>query len=124
MKLGKLVDPQFQLILRKLANQEMSLRTAFKLKGIVKRLSDELLKYDEVRTEALKRLGNKNEDGSVDIDGNGQVKLSEDNLALFAKEIDALLATEVDIGSISAADLGDKVSMSTADLLVLDFVVI
>jgi hypothetical protein len=120
MKLGKLVDPQFQLTLRKLANQDMPLRAAFKLKGAIKRMQDELTKYEEVRSEGLKRLGDKKEDGSVITDENGQVRLSEENLALFAKEMDALLSTAIDIGSVSVAELGDKVSVSTADLLTLD----
>ena len=35
-------------------------------------------------------------------------------------ELNGLLATEVNIGVISVNDLGDKVSLSTNDLITLD----
>ena len=73
MKLSKIVDPQFQGAVKKLAAQELPLRTAFTLRGVIKSLNDELSKYDEVRNEALQKLGEKKEDGSLNIDERGSV---------------------------------------------------
>lgn len=120
MKLAKLVDPQFQSVLKKLAAEELPLRTAFALRGIIKRAGEELTKYDEVRADALKRLGDKKEDGELNVDEAGSVKLSEDNMKQFVEQLNVLLASEVSIDSIKLADLGAKVSMSTNDLLILD----
>ena len=120
MKLGKLVDPQYQSILRKLASQDIPLRTAFKLRGIIKISSEELSKYDEVRGEALKRLGDKKEDGSLQIDDKGTVKLSEENMNNFVAELNTLLATDISLGTVNVSELGDKVSLSTQELLILD----
>jgi len=124
MKLSKAIDPQFQIALRKLSTQEIPLRTAFKLKGIVKRVNEELTKYDEVRGEALKRLGDKNEDNSLMVDENGGVKLSDANLKEFTEELTALINTDIDVGTIKLNDLGDKLSMITNELMLLDDVII
>jgi hypothetical protein len=120
MKLSKLVDPQYQAILRKLSSQEVPLRTAFKLRGIIKTASDELSKYDEVRGEALKRLGDKKEDGSLEVDAQGTVKLNEDNMKVFVAQLNELLDSDVNIGNLKLNELGDKASLTANELLVLD----
>lgn len=120
MKLGKLVDPQYQAILRKLAAQELPLRTAFKLRGIIKTGNDEFAKYEEVRADALKRFGDRKEDGSLDADEKGTVKLSEENMQQFVAELNALLATDINVGTIKVSELGDKASLTTQDLITLD----
>ena len=120
MKLGKLVDPQYQAVLRKLASQEIPLRTAFKLRGIIKVGNDEFAKYEEVRADALKRFGNRKEDGSLDADEKGTVALNEENMAQFVAELNGLLATDVDVGTIKVSELGEKASLTAQDLMILD----
>ena len=120
MKLAKLVDPNFQTALRKLAAEELPLRTAFSLRGIIKQAGEELAKYDEVRAEALKRLGDKNEDGGLAVDENGSVKLSEENMKAFVEQLNGLLATDVPLANVKLADLGTKLNLSTNDLITLD----
>lgn len=120
MKLGKLVDPNYQAVLKKLAAQEIPLRTAFKLRGIIKTSNDEFAKYEEVRADALKRFGDRKEDGSLDADANGTVKLSEENMAQFVAELNLLLGTEVSVGNIKLSELGEKASLTANDLMILD----
>lgn len=120
MKLRRLIDPQFQLALRKLASQDVGLRSAFKLKGTLKRVTDALTTYDEVRAEALKRLGKTKEDGNLDVDAGGNVQLETENLKTFTDEMNQLLDTDVEIGAVKVGDLGDKVSLSTSELMALE----
>jgi len=120
MELAKIVDPQFQGVLRKLAGQELPLRAAFILKGIINNVNSELKKYDEVRGEVLQRLGEKGEDNKILTNENNSVKLSEENMKLFVQEMNSLLTTNVSIGQINVKDLGDKCSLSASDLLTLD----
>ena len=120
MKLSKLIDPQFQSVLRKLAAQEIPLRTAFMLKGIIKLVNEELNKYDEVKSEALNRLGEKGEDGQIIVEANGNVKLSDENMKLLVSEMNALLASDVNVGSLKVGDLGNKVALSANELMSLD----
>jgi len=120
MKLSKLIDPQFQAALRKLAAQDIPLKTAFKLRGTIKRGNDELAKYDEVRADTLKRLGDRTEAGDLDVDANGTVKLSADSMKLFVDQMNDLLKMDVDLGSVSINELGDKLALTTSELITLD----
>jgi hypothetical protein len=124
MKLGKLTDPQFQVTLRKLANQEIPLRTAFALKGIISNVSNELKKYDEVRNEALQRFGEKDETGQLIVDKDSNYQLSPENRKLFVDEMNNLISTTVNVGSVSVKDLGDKCALSASELITLDSVIV
>lgn len=124
MKLSKLVDPQYQSILRKLSTQDIPLRTAFKLRGIIKTGNDELNKYEEVRADALKRFGDKKEDGSLDVDEKGSVNLTGDNKQKFIDELNALLMVDINVGKIKLEELGDKASLTAHELLILDDLIV
>jgi hypothetical protein len=124
MKLSKIVDPQYQMTLSKLAAQDLPLRTAFKLRGIIRASKEELAKYDEVRADALKRLGNIKEDGTLDVDTNGTVKLSEENMKLFVSELNALLVLDVNVGKIKIDELGDKATLTTNELMALEDLIV
>ncbi len=124
MKLSKLIDPQFQTVLRKLAGQDVPLKTAYKLRGIINKGNEELAKYDTVRTDALQRLGDKNEDGSLAVDDKGTVKLSGDNLQSFTNELTALINMDIPVGNVSINELGDKLSLTTSELLTLDDLIV
>lgn len=124
MKLSRLIDPQFQETLRKLAATDIPLKTAFKLRGIIKRGNDELQKYDEVRSAALNRLGDKNEDGTLAADEKGTVKLSGENLQEFTEQLTILINQDINIGTVSIGELGDKLSLTTNELLNLDDLIV
>jgi hypothetical protein len=120
MKLKALITPTFQAALGKLTAQELPLRTSFYLKGVLKKNVEESKKYEDVRLEALSRVADKNEDGSMKVDANNQVHLSPDNLIKFQTELNALLETEVELGSVKLPELGEKTSLSPNDLLALE----
>jgi hypothetical protein len=124
MKLRVLVSPNFQAALSKLASQELPLLTAFFLKGIAKKNAEEYKKYEEVRLEALSKVADKNEDGSLKVDANNKTHLNMENLAKFQAEMEPLEESEVSLGSIKLSDLGNKTSLSTNDLLALDDLIV
>jgi len=124
MKIKVLVSPTFQAALGKLTNQELPLRTSFYLKGVLKKNVEESKKYEDVRLEALSRVADKNEDGSMKVDANNQVHLSPENLIKFQGELNALLETEVELGSVKLSELGEKASLSPNDLLALEGLVL
>src|SRR5271165_948025 len=107
-----LMDPNFQNALNKLANQELPLRTAFYLKGVLKKNAEESKKYEDGRLEELSKVGNKNEDGSLKVDSNNQVHLDQENLVKFQTQLEMLLETEINLGLIKLSELGEKASLS------------
>lgn len=125
VKLGQLINPEFQQALGLLAQKELPLRTSFKLKGLIKRLSDEVRTYNEVRTDLLNKFGNKEEDGTLKINKEtNNVEFSDDNLKLFGEAMNELLKMEVDIGSVTLNELGDKLNLSTNLVSLLDGVLV
>ena len=120
VKLSQLTNPSFQVALSSLSAQEIPMKAAYKFKSILKRLAEELKKYDELRTELLNKYGDKDSAGELVVDEKNTVKFSEENLKLFGQKLTELLDTEVDIGHLKVDDLGDKVSLSVRDVSLLD----
>jgi hypothetical protein len=124
MKLGKVVNPMFQNAFRKLATQELPLRAAFLVKGISKQIQDEIKKYDDSRMEALKRFGTTKEDGKLETDETGNVKLSAENMQKFTEELQSLLEVDVVVSSIKINDLGPSAQLSAADASALEELIV
>ena len=124
MKLGRIVDPKFQNALAKLAAQEISPEAAMTLKENILDFNVELKKYDVTRKEAIQRLANKNEDGSVFIDAEGMAKLDGDNLKSYQDQFTALHDSEVSVKTVKISDVGTKAFISVEDLILLHEVVV
>lgn len=120
MKLSKILDSRFKSGLQKLIAADLPLRVAFNLKGILATVNTALKTYDEVRLEALKRYADKKEDGSIELDDNKNVKINPENYEKFANELTELVATEIEVGKIKLADLGDNVRVSVDELGALE----
>ena len=119
MKLARLVDPKFQTSLSKLLKQDVPLTVAFRLKGIVKTVQEEMTKYEEVRKEALQKYGNKDESGNLLTDEQGNVKFEQENMLKFAAEINELVNMEVNIPVIKVSEL-TNVNVSMEDIVALE----
>lgn len=76
-------------VLMNLASQPLPIPTAFKLKGINKKISEQIVDFDESRIELCKKYGTL-EEGATSYTFNG-------HQAQFEKEFAELLAVEVDM---------------------------
>lgn len=121
MQLGRLTDSKFQGVLRELLQQKgIPVKTAFKLKGIVKSIQAEVEKYDEFRGELIKKYASRDEAGEVIVEENGHARFSTENMTAFFKELNELLSLEVDVKTVELDELGEAVSLTVEDLMVLD----
>lgn len=120
MKIMNILEPKFQDAIKKLQKTAMPIKTAYKLKTIVKKMDEELTKYEEFRQELLLKHGSKNEDGSLKVDESGTVQFAGVSLGMFTKELNDLANVEIDVGSLNPDEFGDKAEISTADLMALD----
>lgn len=123
MKLSKLVDDRFHVILHKLGEQSLPLKTAFKLKGIIKTSREEYIKYDEVRQGALQKHGLKNEDGSLKLDDRSVVQFSEEGMDAFRKELNELLEMEIELPTLKLSELGNNIQLTVEELETIDGVI-
>lgn len=123
MKLAKLTNDKFFAALNKLSSEPLPLKSAFKLKTINNRSREEYLKYDETRKEALKRFGQKNEDGTVKTDERGNVVFEENGVEKFVSEMEGLMAVDIELPALKTSELGDA-KLSAVDLELLSDVLV
>lgn len=122
MKLEKIVDKKFQKALNNLLQQNVPLKTAFKLRGLNNRVKEEIEKYEHCRHSALNKYGRKDANGKLEIVGKA-VQFETDGMDKFLRELGELGSVDVDVGHINIADLGDDVALSVEDLEALDPVI-
>ena len=120
MRIGRLIDPRFQNIVRKLQTADVPLKGAYKLKNIVNTMFNELDKYEELRKSALDKYGKRNEAGEVEKDENNNVIFADEQRAAFMAEITDLLNIDVAIPKMSVNDLGEDVLISVDDLFFIE----
>jgi hypothetical protein len=124
MKLARLVDERLHGALNKLSKEALPLKTAFKLKGITKIVNEEFAKYDEVRQESLKRHGEKNAEGELILNDQGNVELSKEGMQAFLLELSELANVEIDCPTIKISELGDNICLTLQDVEMLDGIII
>lgn len=119
MKLARLLDENLHSALKRLGGQQLPLKAAFALKGINKKIHEELAKYEETRKEALQKYGNRDENGELVVSPEGNVDLAEAHKMNFVKELNELLNLDVDVGSVSVDSFGEA-KLSAEDMMALD----
>lgn len=125
MKLARLADPNFHSALSKLAGESLPLKLAFRLKGIVKLVNENVQHYEEVRQAALQKHGVKDAEGQLMIDEITQnVKFDSQGYEEFIKEFAMLSNEEIEVPTIKVSELGDKISMTLEELNLLDGLVV
>ena len=124
MKLARLTDQRFHATLRKLSAAPMPLRIAFKLKGVIAKVDEELRKFEEVRTGALAKFGKKDADGKLITKPDNTVEFEDGMLQEFAAELNDLGQTDIDLPTVKVAELGDKVELTVDELNLLDGVLV
>lgn len=120
MKLGQIADSKFQGALNRLISQEMPIKTAFKLKGVVIAANDALRKYRELKNELIIKHGKLKSNGKPDLDKNGNPQFTEDGLKKFLQSMKELERIEVALEAVSVSDLFEGHEISIDDLIVLD----
>lgn len=115
MLLALLLDDNLHIALKELSSQKLPIEVAFAIKGIKKKIEEELDKYEEVRKDILARHGEKNEDGSLKIDQDKNVVFAEGKMEEFLQELNELVNHEVDVGKIPIKSLAG--ATITADQL-------
>jgi len=95
MKLGEIVNTNFDAALGKLIKQDLPFKTAYKLKKIVDFISPEIKQFQEHRSALINKYCMKKEDGTPDLNENGEFQLVGENLVNAQKELFELSEIEL-----------------------------
>jgi hypothetical protein len=128
MKLGIIATKEFTKSFDNLLNQKgIPPKTAFRIKGIAKKLGEEVAKYKEINKECLDLCGLRHEDGTLQTIKYGEVErviLREDKKDDYNKRMLELNDIEVEVPELNLSDLGklEDLTLLPVDYLNLDFI--
>ena len=92
----------------KIMQQSFKGSLAFKIARLARELDKEMQTFNEERQKIIQKYGNKDENGELIVDENGNVKFDNANIAEINQEFSSLLETELEINA-------DKLPMDSID---------
>jgi hypothetical protein len=110
MKLGKIMDANFDRVLNKLLMEPVSLKSAINIKKTLELLRKEYAEYEQERKILLEKYSIKNEDGSMRVNSDGNIAVDENNTSIFMQEISCLLNKEIQIDKIDLRNISENSS--------------
>lgn len=84
-------------VLKKLSESKIRGRTAYKIAKILKKIDEEYNLFNDARIKLIREFAKKDESGEPITDDQGNVSISEEEIATFNEEINKLLDTTVSI---------------------------
>lgn len=107
--------------LKGLSQKQLKARCAYAVGKILKSADAEIQSFNETRMELIKKYGEKDENGELKTEENGNVRIPPEGLNDFSKELRELLDTEVEISAnkIKMDDLGN-VEFTPAEMAQLE----
>lgn len=107
--------------LKGLSQKQLKARCAYAVGKILKSADAEIQSFNETRMELIKKYGEKDENGELKTEENGNVRIPPEGLNDFSKELRELLDTEIEISAnkIKMDDLGD-VEFTPAEMTQLE----
>ena len=108
-------------IMRELSTKTLKGRAAFRVARLLRELEKEFTLFNEKRVELIREYAQKDENGEIKSDENGNVTLDQARLNEFYEKLDELLSAEVEINAekIDIDDFGD-VDFTPAQIINLE----
>ena len=110
--------------LQKLAGTELKAKLAWQVGRILKAAEVEIQSFNETRMNLIKKYGEKDENGELITDEQGNCKIVEGDINEFSNELNDLINSEVEISGnkIKIDDL-DKVDFTPAEMAQLEILI-
>lgn len=107
--------------LRGLSQKPLKARCAYAVGKILKAADSEMSSFNEARMNLIRKYGEKDENGELKSDENGNVHIISESLATFNSELQELLDTNVEINAnkIKMDDIGE-VEFTPSEMTQLD----
>jgi len=124
MKLGSLVQQQFTDSFKTLMSMSgIPPKTAFAIRGIAKKIADEVAKYEELRKQYITEAAVKDANGKLIHEGTG-IKMDPEKIAPMEQKFKELGDLDVKLSEVIYSDLGEAASRLTPEnLFRLEFIV-
>ena len=108
MKMQVFANQQFAESIQKLMEVKgLPIKASYKISKIHKVIVAEAEKFDEMRRTIVKKHAKTKEDGSMDVDENGNVSIPQDNIDALNADMKDLFEIEFTVDTVSISELGD-----------------
>jgi len=103
-------------VIEELVEQDISIKTAYRLSRIIKELNNELQTFEEQRQKLVHKHGKQVEDAPT-----GNVVVPEENMEVFQKDLSELLTATLNLNCepMRVEEFGD-IKIKTSRLLLMD----
>lgn len=124
MRFGLLILDDTQRIFKYLSEVSLPIKEAYIINGLIKQINNEMLRYEQTRTQILLKFGELDANNNLILDTSSNVKLSNENKKQFVKELNELLASEANLNKISLEIKNiDNVKVSAKDISTLEMLI-
>jgi len=107
--------------LQKLAQKDFKAKLAWSIARLLKAAEAEIQGFNEARMNLIKKYGEKDENGELVTDENGNCKITADGTNAFSAELSELIETEVEINANKIKiDLFEDLEFTPSDMAVLE----
>ncbi|MFR3072133.1 MAG: DUF1617 family protein [Paeniclostridium sp.] len=109
-----------------LANKQLPIKVSYAIAKNVSKIENELKIYNNERQKLLDKYCVKDEEGKNKIDENNQLRITDENMDDWNKEINELLdiEIEIDIHKFNINDLlNSNCEMTASELMLIDYMI-
>lgn len=85
--------------LQKLAQKDFKAKLAWQVARLLKSAEAEIQSFNETRMNLIKKYGEKDENGELITDENGNCKIIPEDIETFTNELNELITSEVEINA-------------------------
>ena len=119
LKLNELLNATDAL--QTLSKKSLQARPAFQVVRLLKAADKEIQEFNDIRVKVVNQYGDKDENGELITDENGNCHIAPEHINEFNKELNDLLNTEIEINAnaLSLEDL-EELEFTPSDLALLE----
>lgn len=108
-------------VLQKLASKELKAKLAWQVSRVLKAAEKEMQDFNEARMNLIKKYGEKDNNGEIITDDNGNCKILPTSTEVFSNELNELIGSEIEINAnrIKIEDI-ENINFTPAEMTQLE----
>ena len=107
--------------LQKLSQKDFKAKLAWTIARVLKAAEGEIQSFNDTRMNLIKKYGEKDENGELITDENGNCKINPEEIDIFSKELNELIDSEVEINANKIKmDLLENIDFTPSDMALLE----
>ena len=107
--------------LQKLAQKDFKAKLAWSIARLLKSAEAEIQSFNDTRMNLIRKYGQKDENGELITDENGNCKIEQESINEFTNELNELVNTEVEINANKIdINLLEDIDFTPSDMAILE----